>query len=397
LFAIEQDSQDYLRRVNEMTAEREGYPSYYLTDPYRTWRASQHVPVHEGFGFDCTTVDLSDWPRLGGRGAFLDVAGRGDFCDMYVVEIPPGGKLAPERQLSEKMVYVVRGHGLTTLSGADGVKQSFEWNEGSLFAVPINMLHQFANGSGKESARLAVVTDLPLMLNTFHDMAFIFENDFDFAGRIADPRYLSGEGDYMPVRPGRNQWQSLLVPDLRSVELPAFEARGAGSKHLHFILGDASMHAHTAEMPRGRYKKAHRHPAGYHVFCVTGRGYSLLWLEGQSMADAVRMDWTPGCVYAPPDEYYHQHFNVADEPSRYLALGFGSVRHPVLDRYRRVYEMLGVNVEQGGDQIEHEDEWPDVYDLFARELQRAGSTLVMERPSYRTAGLAAAPLPHARA
>jgi hypothetical protein len=62
-----------------------------------------------------------------------------------------------------------------------------------------------------------------------------------------------------------------------------------------------------------------------------------------------------------------------------------------------VYEMLGVNVEQGGDQIEHEDEWPDVYDLFARELQRAGSTLVMERPSYRTAGLAAAPLPHARA
>jgi quercetin dioxygenase-like cupin family protein len=354
---------------------------YYLRNPYEDWRRSEGVPVHSGFGVDCLDIDLRPWPRLGGRGAFVDLAGRGDYCDIYVAEIPPGGHLEPERHLYEETILVLQGRGTTTLELGDGSSHIVEWQKDSLFAIPLNASHQHANASGREPARLAAVTDLPIMLNVFHDRRFIFDNPFEFQDRLSDERYLRGEGEYRPVRPGRNQWETVLVPDLGAFELPAFEARGAGSKHLHFVLSESTMHAHMAEMPAGRYKKAHRHDAGINVFCVTGNGYSLLWLEGQGFDEAIRFDWKPGTVYAPPAEYFHQHFNLSPRPSRYLGVGFASVRYPALQSTRYLYENLDVGVDEGGTQIEFEDQMPEIHPLFLADLRRAGGTPDMVLPT----------------
>jgi len=359
---------------------------YYLRNPYMEWRRAEGVPIHEGFGIDCLAIDLAPWPRLGGRGAYIDVAGRGDYCDVYVAEIAAGGHLEPERHVYEETIYVLRGRGTTTLELPNGSEHVVEWEEGSLFAVPLNAPHQHANASGREPARFAAVTTAPIMLNVFHDPGFIFENPYLFRDRLSDERYLRGEGEYRPVQPGRNQWETALVPDLRNFELPAFEARGAGSKHLHFVLAESTMHAHMAEMPAGRYKKAHRHEAGINVFCVTGRGYSLLWLEDQRFEDAIRFDWNPGTVYAPPAEYFHQHFNLAPSPSRYLGVGFASVRYPALQSTRFLYENLDVGVGEGGTQIEFEDQMPEIHPLFLEELQKAGGTPDMTLPVRRMSG-----------
>jgi quercetin dioxygenase-like cupin family protein len=344
----------------------------YLRDPYREWRAGEGIPVHEGFGIDCHTIELGPWPRLGGRGAWVDLAGRGDYCDIYVAEIPAGGHLEAERHVFEETIHVLAGRGTTTIGLPDGGEHVIEWGPGSLFAVPLNAVHRHANASGRTAARFAAVTTAPLALNLYHDPEFVFANPIPVGGRMADARYLRGEGDYKPVRPGRNQWQTILVPDLTDFELPAFEARGTGSKHLHFVLAESVMHAHLAEMPAARYKKAHRHGAGTAVFCVTGHGYSLLWLEGQGFDEAIRFDWQPGTVYAPPAEYFHQHFNLADQPSRYLGVGFGSVRYPTLSAKRRFFEKIDVSVEEGGTQIEFDDQDPRIHGLFEAELAGVG-------------------------
>ena len=104
---------------------------FYLRDPYGEWRDGEGVPVVAGFGVDCTTVELGAWARLGGSGAYVDVAGRGDYCDVYVAEIAAGGHLEPEQHVFEKTIYVLSGRGTTTIQLADGGEHIVEWGRGA--------------------------------------------------------------------------------------------------------------------------------------------------------------------------------------------------------------------------------------------------------------------------
>jgi hypothetical protein len=130
---------------------------------------------------------------------------------------------------------------------------------------------------------------------------------------------------------------------------------------------------HISEFPSGTYKKAHRHGAGAHIWCVTGHGYSLLWKDGENPVGAKRVDWKPGVLFAPPDgPTYHQHFNTALQPARYLALYADGSRYPVLDTNRRASDRMDMSVKLGGDQIEYEDEDPRILELFERECASSG-------------------------
>jgi gentisate 1,2-dioxygenase len=135
------------------------------------------------------------------------------------------------------------------------------------------------------------------------------------------------------------------------------------------------MHAHISEFGVGTYKKAHRHDAGAHIFCVTGHGYSLLWKDGESPVDTVRVDWKPGTLYAPPDgPTFHQHFNTANVSSRYLALIFGGARYFISTAGKKLYENMDKSVKDGGNQIEYEDEDLRILDLYETELAKQGVT-----------------------
>src|SRR5207249_2034617 len=134
---------------------------------------------------------VARWPRMDALGAYALCRGRGDFADMYVCEIPPGSRTSPQRHLYEAVVYVLSGRGSTTLDAPEG-KRSFEWREGSLFALPLNARYQHFNGSGQKPARFAAVTDLPLVFNVFRSESFIFENDATFPERFGDARYNEG-------------------------------------------------------------------------------------------------------------------------------------------------------------------------------------------------------------
>jgi hypothetical protein len=83
---------------------------------YRAFREREDIPVHEGLYIeDIRTVAVDDWERTGGYGAFVDLFGMEDMCDIHLGEIPPGERLRPQRHLHEKLVFVVQGNGITSL------------------------------------------------------------------------------------------------------------------------------------------------------------------------------------------------------------------------------------------------------------------------------------------
>jgi mannose-6-phosphate isomerase-like protein (cupin superfamily) len=344
----------------------------YLIDSYREWIAREGVPVVEAVALDLHKVETAPWARLGGgaRAAFVLLRGRGDFVGLHLIEIPPGGMTEWARHLYDEVFYVLSGHGSTAVDLGNGPSHKFEWGPRALFSPPLNAPFRLFNTSGTEAVRLVSANDLPFLLNVFRNESFLFDNPFRFAERIGRKGYFAGEGDFLALKPGRHMWETNFVPDLGALSLPEWEARGAGSRNIKIILADSSMHAHISEMPVGAYKKAHRHGPGAHVFAVTGCGYTLMWNEGD--AELERHEWQHGFVFAPPDGMFHQHFNTGAEPARYIALSLGSHRYPVLTSKRKYKENADASLQEGGRQINYEDQDPRIHAIWLAELAKSG-------------------------
>jgi mannose-6-phosphate isomerase-like protein (cupin superfamily) len=281
-------------------------------DPYKDWVEREGIAVFEGVGCYLPGLETKPWPRYGVNGAVVHLTGRGDFGNMFAIDIPAGKATDPQRHLYEDEIFVIEGRGSTEIEFPDGSKRSFEWQPRSMFAIPLNAKHRFFNGDGQKRALLASVTSLPLVYKQYHNDGFIWNNDYNFEDRLGKDTYYNGGGDLTMVRAGHNVWETNFVPDLAAIELTEWNDRGAGSTNLRFMLADGNMHAHVSEIQFGTYKKAHRHGSGAHIFTVTGNGYSLLWTEGE--ADFKRVDWGPGWTFAPVDRQFHQHFTTSPFP-----------------------------------------------------------------------------------
>ncbi|MDP2623779.1 MAG: hypothetical protein Q8Q29_08280 [Actinomycetota bacterium] len=344
----------------------------FLVDTYLDWTKNENIPIVEDFGLDLINMDVTPWARQGDgvSGAFALAKGRGDFLDMQVIEIAPGKAAAPQKHLYEEVVYVLSGRGSTTIWATSGEKHSFEWGPKSLFVLPLNARYQHFNTSGREPARFVATTNLPMMLNAFHNEAFVFDNPFEFPERLGEEKFFKGDGEFLPMRPGRHMWETNFVPDLSTFKLQEWKARGAGGSNIMFVLADGTMHAHVSEMPVGTYKKGHRHGADFHEFAVTGKGYSLYWYEGED--EIRRFDWEHGKILVPTDGLFHQHFNISPEPARYLAVAFGGLRYPFAEDKKKTYMGMDVNVKEGGRQIEYEDQKPEIHGIYLAELAKAG-------------------------
>ena len=95
--------------------------------------SAQYVP-------NLRTVELKPWPRRGGSGVYINHDASRFSNDCYVCEIPPGGKLAPQRQLYEEMILILDGRGSTSVWNDAGKRITFEWKAGAMFAIPLNCL-----------------------------------------------------------------------------------------------------------------------------------------------------------------------------------------------------------------------------------------------------------------
>ena len=324
---------------------------------YQAWQETEGLPIYSGyFVEDLCSVVLGDWPRLGGLGAFINLEGAGRACDAYLFEIEPGQASQPERHLYEEVVLILKGSGATQVWNKRGARHFFEWQEGSLFSLPLNSSHQhFAHG--KEPTRYLAVTNAPQALNQFRNLEFVFDNPFDFSDRYSsDPHSFSA----LQEKPGRI-CETNLVTDVRSFRLKNWQERGANSTNIRFELTENTLSANVSEFPVGTYKKAHRHGPGAHVIILGGEGYSLLWPEKQ---EKERINWKKGSLFVPPERWFHQHFNTGSEPSRYIALKPWGFKYLVEERFK-----TDEDVKSSGDQIEYGDQEPEIHRLFLKECR----------------------------
>jgi oxalate decarboxylase/phosphoglucose isomerase-like protein (cupin superfamily) len=349
----------------------EGLASKFITEkdtPYTRWVAAEGLEIISGFHIkDLRALDLKPWDRRGGRGVYINHDASRTSNDCYVCEIPKGGRLAPQRQLFEEMILILDGKGSTRVWNDAGQSVTFEWQAGSLFAIPLNTWHEHVNLSGLAPAVFVSSTNLPPVLNLYDDVDFVFNTSRDFPGRFA------GEPDYFAAK---EETKGLLldtnfVPDAVNLPLISAKERGAGGGHIRFSMAKGSMNSHISEFPVGTYKKGHRHGPGAHVIILSGSGYSLMWPEGE---EPRRYDWSTGSLIIPPNMWFHQHFNTSTEPARYLAFKHEGVSI----RNTQGVPKAWISRRLGGDQIDYVDELPVIRDIFATELARNGLTSEMD-------------------
>jgi oxalate decarboxylase/phosphoglucose isomerase-like protein (cupin superfamily) len=346
-------------------------PDAHALSAYDLWVQSEGIPVIKGYYIpDMYEVPLEPWERKGGKGAIINLTGSEGATDAYLCEIPPGKSLKPQKHLYEEMIVILQGRGATTIWNEGGAKQTFEWQDWSLFAIPVNTWHQHFNGQGDKPVRYLAATNAPLVISLFHNLDFIFNNPFVFRDRY------SGEQDYF-TNPGRfwdregRIWETNFVPDVSTAKLYEWKERGAGGANIRYELAGNTMAAHISQFPPGTYKKAHRHGPGANVIIVNGTGYSLMWPEGQPK---VKIDWKKGSLFVPPDRWFHQHFNTGPEPARYLALRTGGRKHSVGKAFR-----VDEDIRKGGDQIEYKDQDPEIERLYREELAKKGLKSKMDQ------------------
>jgi mannose-6-phosphate isomerase-like protein (cupin superfamily) len=350
------------------------------TSAYAEWQKSEGIPVYDTFFIeDLKDVALGPWQRTGGLGAFINLEGAGDTNNCYVAEVPGGGKTRPMRHLYEELVYVLQGSGATRISNEQGASHTFEWQAGSLFAIPMNTTFQHFNTSGMAPARYVAVISAPVVMNLFHNAEFVFNTPFDFTDRYNGEQAFDGDGELWLNRRGTFKiWETNFVPNADTFQLYKRGNRGAGGSYLCFELAHNTMVAHISEFPVGTYKKAHRHGPGANVIILGGKGFTLLWEDGK-WDERVKVDWKPGSIVVPPSQWFHQHFNSGNEPARYLALRWGSNRYEFSthgqDDGRGATE---TSVKEGGNQIEYGDEDPEVHRIFEADLKASGATCRMK-------------------
>jgi oxalate decarboxylase/phosphoglucose isomerase-like protein (cupin superfamily) len=294
-------------------------------------------------------------------------------CEARITEIGPGATSEPMKQAISEIVYGIDGNGLATVWAGDGPKKTFEWNKSSLFILPRNCWFQLSNARGDRPVRILNYNHRPLAMTSVPDL------DFQFKGTLEEPNLLYGEGEFYAeakmvtreVPGGRTgqgvSWTAHFIPDMSAWDkLVPFWGRGAGGYTVSIQFPGVDMNCHMSVFDPQLYKKAHKHGPGRVIVIPKGEGYSVLTPPPGVDAERVVCPWQEGSIFVPPDNWYHQHFNVGDDAARYLAL------HALPQFSGNPYRH----------QIEYPYEDPWVRNYFEGQLAERGLQSLMPHEAY---------------
>src|SRR6195952_4837679 len=154
--------------------------------PYDAWMESEGIPVFRGIGISkVQDLPLFPWKRTGGKGHFIQLYGTETKWGCYVIEVPAGGALNPEKHMYEEIFLVVEGRGSTEVwIEGQAKKHVFEWQKGSIVSVPINALPRIVNATSG-GALLLVGPTAPVIVNALQNANAVFNNPFVFSDRFS--------------------------------------------------------------------------------------------------------------------------------------------------------------------------------------------------------------------
>src|SRR3982751_1981557 len=162
-------------------------------NPWEEWLKQENLPIHRDYYVsDLRKAEVKPWKRLGPgvQGAYIDLVGGEGVNVGYLCELASGVKTEPQRYLFEEVPYVLNGEGESVIwNPGSRSKQSVRWKAGSVLAPPLNVWRQHLN-RGKMPARFLVMTNAPVMIDLFHNLDFVFNNDYAFRDRY------NGEPDF---------------------------------------------------------------------------------------------------------------------------------------------------------------------------------------------------------
>jgi quercetin dioxygenase-like cupin family protein len=372
-----------------------------LPTRYDRFMESEDIPVFRGLGIhDVRELPLAPWKRLGGRGSYIQLDGTEKLHGMYVVEIPAAGALNPERHIYDEVYYVVEGRGTTEVwyEGASR-RQTFEWQTGSLFTVPLNAFHRLVNARSSPAIILAGTT-APVVVNEFPSLEFVFDNGYKFVKDFEELEdyYKPREDLEVTSYSGRAARRSNIHPDIVGCELPLDNQRFPGFRRIEPFVGTGHIGMILWEYPTGRYSRAHAHTSGAVIICLQGRAYTYNWpvevglrpWESGHGDQVRRFDYKAGgMVAAAPGggRWFHQHFACSKEKPRFLVFaGGGGIGGRVTGRPGQEYMSANVNIEEGGASIDFPNEDPMIRKIFQEELAKEGVEFTMPASAYEKKG-----------
>jgi mannose-6-phosphate isomerase-like protein (cupin superfamily) len=365
---------------------------------YDKFMESEGVPVFRGIGVRTVKeLPLADWPRLGGRGSYIQLSGTEGKWGFYVVEVPAAGALNVEKHLYEKVVFVVEGRGTTEVWLEEGGKKhTFEWQKGSMFSIPVNAYHRIVNASA-QPATLMAGTTAPNLINLIGDVDFIFNCPYKFTNRFSESDDFYKPNDDVepdPIR-GLAMRRTNFIPDVVNADLLLDNRRSPGYRRVEPHMTGNKFYIKIGEHETGRYAKAHAHTSATVLMCVKGKGYTYTWPErlgvtpwADGKAEQVeRVDYEPfGMVSAAPGgaHWYHQHFNSSKEPFRLIM--WNGPNHPSLvtglPPGAKQIDYTGMDIPEGGTSIPYWMEDPFLREEFERCLEQEGGKSHMEPSLY---------------
>jgi len=368
--------------------------------PYDTFMAEQGIPIIRDISIPCLqNVALGNWERMGGRGAFIQLFGTEGLWGSYLVEVPNAGALSAERHIYEKVFLVLEGRGTTEIWMSEEKKpELFEWEKGSLFAIPLNALHRIVN-SLNTPALLLAGTSAPNVFNLFDDADIIFNSTLFFQKRFnaKEKNFKSVSGSEEDNSRGLAMRRTNIIPNIFSTELYKDNRRTPGYRRIEPKMANNRFYQYISEYPAGRYSRAY-YPGEAAVFLsIVGQGYCNTWPEDLGPTPRKNGDKDQimklkyeevGMISACPIRgvrWFHQHFNSSEKPLRILAW-YGPNNHRVQragvpGEFVCDKGVLEVN-KPGGTSIPYWMEDPAIRQEFELACEQNGAKSQMENKYY---------------